>query len=81
MKYLDKYLPAGQKIDFLTIDVEGLDLQVLKSNNWNKYKPSFIMCGGPRIDFTNLTDSEVYRFLQEQGYQLVAKTLGAYSLN
>ena len=71
---LDKYLPAGQKIDFLTIDVEGLDLMVLKSNNWVKYKPSFILVED-RIDFTNLTDSEVYRFLQEQGYQLVAKTL------
>src|SRR5579862_4112028 len=40
---LDKYLPPGQKIDFLTIDVEGFDLIVLKSNNWAKYKPSFIL--------------------------------------
>ena len=71
---LDKYLPAGQKIDFLTIDVEGLDLMVLKSNNWARYKPSYILVED-RIDFTNLSDSEVYRFLQEQGYQLVAKTL------
>lgn len=30
---LDKYLPAQQKIDFLTIDAEGLDLMVLQSNN------------------------------------------------
>ncbi|MDB5146688.1 MAG: FkbM family methyltransferase [Mucilaginibacter sp.] len=71
---LDKYLPAGQKIDFLTIDVEGLDLIVLKSNNWNKYKPSYILVED-RIDFTNLSDSEVYKYLEEQGYQLVAKTL------
>jgi len=71
---MDKYLPTGGKIDFLTIDVEGLDLMVLKSNNWAKYKPSYILVED-RIDFTNLSDSEVYRFLQEQGYQLVAKTL------
>ncbi len=71
---LDKYLPEGQKIDFLTIDVEGFDLQVLQSNNWKKYKPSFILVED-RIDFTNLQNSEVYKYLEEQGYQLVAKTL------
>ena len=71
---LDKYLPAEQKIDFLTIDVEGFDLQVLQSNNWEKYKPTFILVED-RIDFNNLTDSEVYQYLEKQGYQLVAKTL------
>lgn len=71
---LDKYVPAGQKIDFLTIDVEGLDLMVLKSNNWDKYKPSYILVED-KIDFTNLSDSEVYRYLDEHGYKMVAKTL------
>jgi len=71
---LDKYLPAGQKIDFLTIDVEGLDLMVLKSNNWAKYKPSYILVED-RIDFKNLAESGVFNFLEKQGYKLVAKTL------
>ncbi|MES2062975.1 MAG: FkbM family methyltransferase [Bacteroidota bacterium] len=71
---LDKNLPANQQIDFLTIDVEGLDLQVLKSNNWDKYKPSYILVED-RIEFDNLADSEVYTYLKKQGYQLVAKTL------
>jgi len=71
---LDKNLPANQQIDFLTIDVEGLDLQVLKSNNWDKYKPSYILVED-RIEFDNLTNSEVYTYLKKQGYQLVAKTL------
>ncbi len=33
---LDKYMPKDTQIDFLTIDVEGFDYKVLKSNNWNK---------------------------------------------
>ena len=69
----DKYLPANQKIDFLTIDAEGLDLQILQSNNWTKYKPTYILVED-RIDFTNLQDSKVYEHLEKQGYQLVAKT-------
>jgi len=31
---LEKYLPKDQKIDFLSIDVEGMDLNVLRSNNF-----------------------------------------------
>jgi FkbM family methyltransferase len=71
---LDKHLPANQTIDFLTIDVEGLDLQVLQSNNWAKYKPQYILVED-RIEFNNLGSSEVYSYLEKQGYQLVAKTL------
>ena len=39
-KILDKVLFEKQKsIGFLSIDVEGHDLNVLKSNNWDKYRP------------------------------------------
>lgn len=40
---LDKYLPYGQSIDFLSIDVEGLDFQVLQSNDWQKYMPVVVL--------------------------------------
>ncbi len=40
---LDDYLPQGTKIDFITIDVEGLDLEVLLSNDWQKYRPNLIL--------------------------------------
>ena len=40
---LDNYLPKNQEINFLTIDVEGLDFDVLKSNNFEKYKPKMIL--------------------------------------
>jgi len=71
---LDKYLPAGQKIDFFTIDVEGLDLEVLKSNNWDKYKPTFVLVEDS-VDFANITSSETYIYLNQMGYELVTKTL------
>ena len=71
---LDRYLPAGQKIDFFTIDVEGLDLEVLKSNNWDKYKPAFVLVEDS-VDFTDITNSETYKYLNKMGYQLVTKTL------
>ena len=40
---LDIHLPRGKSIDFLDVDVEGADLEVLKSNDWDKYRPRYIM--------------------------------------
>jgi len=57
----------------MSIDAEGLDLQVLKSNNWEKYRPEFIFAEDI-ITFLQLKVSDVYNFLIEKGYELVAKT-------
>lgn len=70
---LDKHLPAGQKIDFFTIDVEGLDLNVLKSNDWNKYLPQYILVED-EFDVESIAENEVYAFLKNKNYKLVART-------
>ena len=71
---LDEYLPKGQKIDFLSIDVEGFDLKVLSSNDWEKYKPTVILAEDKEFKVNNLGDSSIYRFLSLQKYELIAKT-------
>ncbi len=38
----DKHLD-GRGIDFMSIDVEGSELNVLKGNNWEKYRPKVII--------------------------------------
>jgi FkbM family methyltransferase len=68
---LDKYLPAGQSIDMLTIDVEGLDFAVLQSNNWDKFKPRVILVEDPYFDIAAPKTSEIYRFLTDNGYEIV----------
>lgn len=40
---LDQYLPKNQPIDFISIDAEGLDEVVILSNNWEKYRPGFVL--------------------------------------
>ncbi len=70
----DKYLPEGKKIDFISIDVEGLDLMVLQSNNWEKYNPEYILVEDA-INMKRLQESEVFSYLETKGYDLVSKTL------
>ncbi|WP_205942381.1 FkbM family methyltransferase [Pedobacter sp. SYP-B3415] len=71
---LERYLPEGQPIDFFTIDVEGFDLQVLKSNDWLRHKPSIVVIE-TEISFDRMENSEVYSFLTKLDYTLCAKTL------
>lgn len=40
---LQKYLPDGSEIDLLSIDVEGLEIDVINSNNWDRYRPKIIV--------------------------------------
>lgn len=75
---LDTYLPKGREIDLLSVDVEGMDLEVLKSNDWKKYRPKMIIAEDLEFDFDQLTKSEVIKFLDDIGYTLKAVT--PYSL-
>ena len=70
---LDKHLPLGQSIDFLSVDVEGLDLQVLESNDWKKYSPKVILVEILGNRLTTIENDPVYNFMINQGYILFAK--------
>lgn len=39
---LENVLKENVNCDFLSIDCEGVDMDVLHSNNWSKYRPSLI---------------------------------------
>lgn len=73
---LRRHLPPNQAIDFLTIDVEGLDLEVLRSNDWNAYRPTFVLAEVLRVDdLETLCRSSVVVFMESCGYRPVARTL------
>ena len=73
---LDQYLPPHQEIDFITVDVEGLDLQVLKSNNWEKYRPKIVLAEDlSTSSLSRIDQSKVASFMYEQDYKLYAKSV------
>ena len=68
-KILDNYLPKGTNIDFMSVDAEGLDLNVLKSNNWKKYRPKVIAVE------SRLLNNDVDNFLNHQKYKYICSTI------
>jgi FkbM family methyltransferase len=77
VKVLDDYLPANIEVDFLSVDVEGLDLDVLSSNDWNKYRPKLVVAEDLDLRLDKLGDSSICTFLYSVNYELVGKTLNS----
>ncbi|MBC9929412.1 FkbM family methyltransferase [Chitinophaga qingshengii] len=75
---LDRHLPQGTSIDFITIDAEGMDLEVLRSNNWDKYRPSYVLVESQPFELEKEGDSELLGFMREMGYFIFAKTYYTY---
>lgn len=70
---LERNLPAGQQIDFLSVDVEGKDEEVLRSNDWVRYRPRFILAETLRTDILSMGECPVVKFLLGVGYKPVGK--------
>ena len=56
----------------LSIDVEGQEMSVLKSNDWSTFKPDFILIEDLDPPWANKTN--VMEFLEEKKYSLAAIT-------
>jgi len=72
---LDNNLPQNQEIDFLSIDVEGLDFMVLKSNNFEKYKPKVILIEILGSSLTDIENNEISKYLKGFDYSIYAKAV------
>jgi FkbM family methyltransferase len=72
---LEEHLPAKQVIDFLSVDVEGLDMEVLKSNDWSRFRPKVILVEDFKTKFLDeALASPMATFLLSKGYRMIAKT-------
>lgn len=59
-------------VDLLSIDCEGLDFEVLQSNDWQMFRPRIVMaeCDG-LLRMENFMEHPIYRFMvAEQKYSL-----------
>tara|TARA_B110000093_G_scaffold153794_1_gene169726 strand:+ start:598 stop:1284 length:687 start_codon:yes stop_codon:yes gene_type:complete len=65
----------NQKIDFLDIDVEGADFEVLSSLNFKKYAPKLIsieiMPENLDVSKMDIKNSNIYKFLIKKKYRLI----------
>lgn len=75
---LDEHLPHGTQIDFITIDAEGFDHEIISSNDWSLYRPSVILVELLDTDIRNLETHPTSQILYRYNYRAVAKTLNTF---
>jgi hypothetical protein len=69
---LERHLPEGQLINFMDVDVEGHDLEVLESNDWKRFRPRLIVVEDEAVD---PAQSEIVRMMKSRGYELCAQNV------
>jgi len=67
---LDSLMSDCEHVDFLSVDCEGADMDVLQSNNWEENRPSLI-CIEHSMD-----ESELSNFIESVDYVFYDKTSG-----
>jgi FkbM family methyltransferase len=70
----DLYLDSVD-IDFISIDVEGMEIDVLRSNNWEIYRPKVVLVESFDRMSEKDFDYETSLYLSMLGYRILAKTL------
>ncbi len=70
---LNEYLPTGQQIDLLSVDAEEFDLEVLRSNDWLRFRPRVVITEELR-SVSGKKNTSVHEFLTGIGYHKFANT-------
>ncbi len=64
LSVLEEHRPHGA-IDFMSVDVEGLELQILRSNDWGRFRPMVVVLE------INRNESALTAFMNSIDYLLV----------
>jgi FkbM family methyltransferase len=68
-------LPRESMPSFLTVDVEGRDLEVLRSNDWSAFRPTYVLTECLGTTMAEAVEGPVALFMSSVGYESIAKTV------
>lgn len=62
---------VGQ-VDLLSVDVEGADLEALRSFDWSRWQPKLVVAEMHGFDLEHPDGNDVYQFMRQNGYRLAS---------
>ena len=66
---LDATKYRNKEIDLLSVDVEGVDLEVLKGLDFKVYNPKVVVVESLNSNIDNILNGEIHKFLSNIGYE------------
>lgn len=77
-KVLEEHLPSDADFRLLSVDAEGLDFDVLNSNDWSRFRPEVIIVEALSFGFDRqIVACPTTKLLADLGYQMIAKTFNS----
>jgi hypothetical protein len=73
---LVRHLNNNSIIDYMSIDVEGHEFEVVSSNDWTIYRPKVVLVEILYKTLKDLHKDRTAQFLKKNGYHFFAKTMG-----
>lgn len=74
---LSEQIPAVRQITFLSVDAEGYDVRVLRSNDWARFRPRFVVAESLQSTLDSLPGDGACAFMRSVGYIPLAKTMNS----
>jgi FkbM family methyltransferase len=74
LEIMDRHFNDGVP-DFMNIDVEDMDVAVLQSNNWERFRPKIIAVEDINFDFSKPAMSPTYEFMVDIGYRMFSRCI------
>ena len=71
---MEEYFPEKAP-EFLNIDVENLDYEVLSSTDWERFRPLIVAVEDFEYSANNPGISKIYKHLSDRGYLLFSRTI------
>jgi len=59
----------------MSVDVEGVDLPVLRSNDWDQYRPKCVLVEINDQLIQDYAKNDIINYMQSQGYLPFGKTI------
>lgn len=75
LKDVFDFFKNGEKVSFLNIDCEGFELDILKSNDWEIFRPEYIVLESHNYIIDEDMVSEEYQYLISNKYLFIGKTM------
>jgi FkbM family methyltransferase len=69
---LAEHLRPDERVDLLSIDVEGVEERVLRGHDWERYPPEFLLVERHGLALGKVQEDETHRFVGGLGYALLS---------
>jgi FkbM family methyltransferase len=75
----ERHVPAGVRVNYLSVDIEGYDTDAILAFDLGKYRPDVVCIEIHRPDMLKLGENAAVKHMSDHGYQLYAINIFSFT--